>query len=159
MLEQIFGRLVPPLKPLAKNAKIEGVVADPRAKVKDAKGIPIADNVNPKIPPGRELNDSIRQAEAANYEVLASQLNVDIAQSPYRGSLAANCPTVNFVGASGFNAANGAPTNFNPSTTQNIFNNTITLQINAPIFSGGFNNSVIRHGRLSWIKPNPITTI
>jgi outer membrane protein len=144
VLEQIVGHPVPPLKPLAKDAKIEGVVADPRAKVKDAQGIPIADSVNPKLPPGQELNDWIRQAEAANYGVLASQLNIDIAQSSYRGSLAANYPTVNFVGTSGFNAANGAPTNFNPSTTQNIFNNTIALQMNVPIFSGGFNNSVIR---------------
>jgi outer membrane protein len=144
VLEQIVGHPVPPLKPLAKDAKIEGVVADPRAKVKDAKGIPIAESVNPKLPPGQELGDWIKQAEAANYGVLASQLNVDIAQSSYRGSLAANYPTVNFVGTTGFNAANGSPTNFNPSTTQNIFNNTIALQMSLPIFSGGFNNSVIR---------------
>ena len=144
VLEQIVGHPVPPLRPLAKDAKIEGVVADPRAKVKDAKGIPIAESVNPKLPPGQELGDWIKQAEAANYGVLASQLNVDIAQSSYRGSLAANYPTVNFVGTTGFNAANGSPTNFNPSTTQNIFNNTIALQMTLPIFSGGFNNSVIR---------------
>jgi outer membrane protein len=144
VLEQIVGHPVPPLKPLAKDAKIEGVVADPRANVKDAKGIPIADSVNPKLPPGQELGDWIKQAEAANYGVLASQLNVDIAQSTYRGALAANYPTVNFVGTTGFNAANGSPTNFNPSTTQNIFNNTIALQMTLPIFSGGFNNSVIR---------------
>jgi outer membrane protein len=144
VLEQIVGHPVPPLKPLAKDAKIEGVVADPRAKAKDAKGIPIADSVNPKLPPGQELGDWVKQAEAANYGVLASQLNVDIAQSSYRGSLAANYPTVNFVGTTGFNAANGSATNFNPSTTQNIFNNTIALQMNVPIFSGGFNNSVIR---------------
>ena len=144
VLEQIVGHPVPPLKPLAKDAKIEGVVADPRAKTKDAKGIPIADSVNPKLPPGQELSDWIKQAEAANYGVLASQLNVDIAQSSYRGSLAANYPTVNFVGTTGYNAANGSPTNFNPSTTQNIFNNTIALQMSLPIFSGGFNNSVIR---------------
>jgi len=144
VLEQIVGHPVPPLRPLAKDAKIEGVVTDPRAKVKDAKGIPIAESVNPKLPPGQELNDWIKQAEAANYGVLASQLNVDIAQSSYRGSLAANYPTVNFVGTTGFNAANGSPTNFNPSTTQNIFNNTIALQMSLPIFSGGFNNSVIR---------------
>jgi outer membrane protein len=144
VLEQIVGHPVPPLKPLAKDAKIEGVVADPRVKAKDAKGIPIADSVNPKLPPGQELTDWVNQAEAANYGVLASQLNVDIAQSSYRGSLAANYPTVNFVGTTGFNAANGSPTNFNPSTTQNIFNNTIALQMNVPIFSGGFNNSVIR---------------
>ena len=144
VLEQIVGHPVPPLKPLAKDAKIEGVVADPRVKAKDAKGIPIAYSVNPKLPPGQELTDWVNQAEAANYGVLASQLNVDIAQSSYRGSLAANYPTVNFVGTTGFNAANGSPTNFNPSTTQNIFNNTIALQMNVPIFSGGFNNSVIR---------------
>jgi outer membrane protein len=144
VLEQIVGHSVTPLKPLAKDAKIEGVVTDPRAKVKDAKGIPIADSVNPKLPPGQELGDWIRQAEAANYGVLASQLNVDIAQSTYRGSLAANYPTVNFVGTAGFNAANGSATNFNPSTTQNIFNNTVGLQMNLPIFSGGYNNSVIR---------------
>jgi outer membrane protein len=144
VLEQIVGHPVPPLKQLAKDAKIEGVVADPRAKVKDAKGIPIAESINPKLPPGQELGDWVKQAEAANYGVLASQLNVDIAQSSYRGSLAANYPTVNFVGTTGFNAANGSPTNFNPSTTQNIFNNTIALQMNLPIFSGGFNNSVIR---------------
>ena len=144
VLEQIVGHPVPPLKPLAKDAKIEGVVADPKAKTKDAKGIPIADSINPKLPPGQELGDWVKQAEAANYGVLASQLNVDIAQSSYRGSLAANYPTVNFVGTTGFNAANGSPTNFNPSTTQNIFNNTIALQMSLPIFSGGFNNSVIR---------------
>jgi outer membrane protein len=144
VLEQIVGHPVPPLKPLAKDAKIEGVVADPRAKTKDAKGIPIADSVNPKLPPGQELGDWVKQAEAANYGVLASQLNVDIAQSSYRGSLAANYPTVNFVGTTGMNQANGSPTNFNPPTTQNIYNNTIALQMNIPILSGGFNNSVIR---------------
>ncbi len=144
VLEQIVGHPVPPLKPLAKDAKIEGVVADPRAKTKDGKGIPIADNVNPKLPPGQELGDWVKQAEAANYGVLASQLNVSIAQSAYKGALAANYPTVNFVGTTGMNQANGSPTNFNPSTTQNIYNNTIALQMNIPIFSGGFNNSVIR---------------
>jgi outer membrane protein len=144
VLEQLVGHPVPPLKPLARDAKIEGVVADPRAKVKDAKGIPIADSVKPKLPPGQELGDWVKQAEAANYGVLASQLNVDIAHISYRGSLAANYPTVNFVGTTGFNAANGSATNFNPSTTQNIFNNTIALQMTLPIFSGGFNNSVIR---------------
>ena len=144
VLEQLVGHPVPPLKPLARDAKIEGVVADPSAKVKDAKGIPIADSVNPKLPPGQELGDWVKQAEAANYGVLASQLNVDIAQSSYKGALAANYPTVNFVGTTGMNQANGSPTNFNPSTTQNIYNNSIALQMNIPIFSGGFNNSVIR---------------
>ena len=49
ILEQIDGHPVAPLKPLAKDAKIEGVVADLRAKVKDAKCIPVAYSVNPKL--------------------------------------------------------------------------------------------------------------
>ena len=148
VLEQIIGRPVASLKPLAKDATIAGVVIDPRVQSKASKDIVSAtanaNGINPNLPPGQTLDDWIKQAEAANYGVLASQLNVDIAQSTYRSALAANVPTVNFVGTAGFNAANGSQTNFNPSTTQNIFNNTVGLQMNIPIFSGGFNNSVIR---------------
>jgi outer membrane protein len=148
VLEQIIGRPVASLKPLAKDATIAGVVIDPRVQSKASKdnvsATANANGINPNLPPGQTLDDWIKQAEAANYGVLASQLNVNIAQSTYRSALAANVPTVNFVGTTGFNAANGSQTNFNPSTTQNIFNNTIGLQMNIPIFSGGFNNSVIR---------------
>ena len=154
VLEQIIGRPVASLKPLAKDATIAGVVIDPRVQSKASKnnlGATATTNssentngINTNLPPGQTLDDWIKQAEAANYGVLASQLNVNIAQSTYRSALAANVPTVNFVGTTGFNAANGSQTNFNPSTTQNIFNNTVGLQMNIPIFSGGFNNSVIR---------------
>jgi outer membrane protein len=148
VLEQIIGRPVASLKPLAKDATIAGVVIDPRVQSKVSKdnvsATANANGINPNLPPGQTLDDWVKQAEAANYGVLASQLNVNIAQSTYRSALAANVPTVNFVGTTGFNAANGSQTNFNPSTTQNIFNNTIGLQMNIPIFSGGFNNSVIR---------------
>jgi outer membrane protein len=148
VLEQIIGRPVASLKPLAKDATIAGVVIDPRVQSKASKDIVSAtanaNGINPNLPPGQTLDDWVKQAEAANYGVLASQLNVNIAQSTYRSALAANVPTVNFVGTAGFNAANGSQTNFNPSTTQNIFNNTVGLQMNIPIFSGGFNNSVIR---------------
>ena len=146
VLEQIIGHPVASLKPLAKDAKITGVVIDPRMQSKAASPKTQSDvhSINPALPPGQTLDDWVRQAEAANYGVLASQLNVNIAQSSYRSALAANYPTVNFVGTAGFNAANGSQTNFNPSTTQNIFNNTVGLQMNIPIFSGGFNNSVIR---------------
>jgi outer membrane protein len=148
VLEQIIGRPVASLKPLAKDATIAGVVIDPRVQSKASKdnvsATANANGINPNLPPGQTLDDWVKQAEAANYGVLASQLNVNIAQSTYRSALAANVPTVNFVGTTGFNAANGSQTNFNPSTTQNIFNNTVGLQMNIPIFSGGFNNSVIR---------------
>jgi len=142
-LEQLVGRPVGPLKPLVKEAKIDGVLKDPRSKNKDAKGVPIADSVNPQLPPGQTLEDWINQAEAANFNVLAGQLTVSLAESTYRASQALNYPSLNFVGTSGYNTSNGTPNSYTPSNT-NVFNNTIALQMTIPLVSGGFNSSVIR---------------
>ena len=143
VLEQLVGRPVGALKPLTKEAKIDGVLKDPRSKSKDVKGNPIADSVNPQLPPGQTLDDWINQAEAANFNVLAGQLSVSLAESTYRASQALNYPSLNLVGTSGYNTSNGTATNFNPANT-NVYNNTVSLQMTIPLVSGGFNSSVIR---------------
>ncbi|WP_114639792.1 TolC family protein [Polynucleobacter necessarius] len=143
VLEQLVGHPVGPLKPLIKDAKIDGVLKDPRSKTKDTKGNPIADSVNPQLPPGQTLDDWINQAEAANFNVLAGQLTVNLAESTYRASQALNYPSINFVGTSGYNTSNGTPNSYQPANT-NVYNNTVALQMNIPLVSGGFNSSVIR---------------
>jgi len=143
VLEQLVGRPVGPIKPLVKDAKIDGVLKDPYSKSKDSKGIPIADSVNPQLPPGQTLDDWINQAEASNFNVLAGQLSVSLAESTYRASQALNYPSLNFVGTSGYNTSNGTPNSYTPSNT-NVYNNTIALQMTIPLVSGGFNSSVIR---------------
>ena len=142
ILEQLVGRPVPALKPLAKEAKIDGVVRDPRAKVKEVLPVP-SENINPQLPPGQTLNDWIHHAETANFAVLGALLNVDIASSNYRAALATNYPTVNFVGSAAYNSNNGV-TFSNIAASQNIYNNTVALNFNIPIFSGGYNSSLIR---------------
>ena len=142
ILEQLVGRPVPALKPLAKEAKIDGVVRDPRAKVKEALPAP-SENINPQLPPGQTLNDWIHQAETANFGVLGALLNVDIASSNYRAALATNYPTLNFVGSAAYNSNNGV-TFSNIAASQNIYNNTVALNLTIPIFSGGYNSSLIR---------------
>ena len=143
VLEQLVGRPVGPIRPLVKEAKIDGVLKDPRSKNKDSRGIPIAESVNPQLPPGQTLNDWIHQAEAANFNVLATQLSVSLAESSYRASQALNYPSLNFVGTSGYNTSNGTPNSYTPSNT-NVYNNTIALQMTIPLVSGGYNSSVIR---------------
>ena len=143
VLEQIVGRPVGALKPLTKEAKIDGVLKDPRSKSKDAKEISIADSVNPQLPPGQTLDDWIKQAETANFNVLAGQLSVNLAESTYRGSQALNYPSINLVGTSGFNTSNGTPNSYQPNNS-NVYNNTISLQMNIPLVSGGYASSVIR---------------
>ena len=143
VLEQLVGRPVGALKPLTKEAKIDGVIKDPRTKNKDAKDIPIAESVNPQLPPGQTLDDWIKQAESANFNVLASQLTVNLAESTYRGSQALNYPSINLIGTSGFNTSNGTPNSYQPNNT-NVYNNTIALQMSIPLVSGGYASSVIR---------------
>ena len=143
VLEQLVGRPVGPLKPLTKEAKIDGVLMDPRSKNKDAKDIPIAESVNPQLPPGQTLDDWIKQAESANFNVLAGQLSVNLAESTYRGSQALNYPSINLIGSSGFNTSNGTPNSYQPNNS-NVYNNTIALQMNIPLVSGGYASSVIR---------------
>ena len=143
VLEQLAGRPVGALRPLTKEAIIDGVLKDPRSKSKDAKGNPIADSGNPQLPPGQTLDDWIKQAEAANFNVLAGQLSVSLAESTYRASQALNYPSLNLVGTSGFNTSNGTPTSYTPANT-NVYNNTVALQMTIPLVSGGFNSSVIR---------------
>lgn len=142
-LEQLVGRPVGALKPLVKDAKIEGVLKDPRSKSKDSKGIPIAESVNPILPPGQTLDDWIHQAEVSNFNVLAGQLSLNLAESTYRGAQALNYPTVNLVGTSGYNTSNGTPNSYTPSNT-NVYNNTLGLQMTIPLVSGGYASSVIR---------------
>ena len=142
-LEQIVGRPVGALKPLVNDAKIEGVLKDPRSKNKDSKGNPIAESVNPHLPPGQTLEDWILQAESSNFNVLAGQLSVSLAESTYRGAQALNYPTVNFVGTTGYNTSNGTPNNYTPTNT-NVYNNTLALQMTIPLVSGGYNSSLIR---------------
>jgi outer membrane protein len=143
VLEQLVGRPVGPLRPLTKEAKIDGVLKDPRSKSKDTKGNPIADSVNPQLPPGQTLDDWIKQAESANFNVLAGQLSVNLAESTYRASQALNYPSLSLVGTSGYNTSNGTPNSYTPATT-NVYNNTIALQMTIPLVSGGYNSSVIR---------------
>lgn len=144
VLEQLVGRAVGPLKPLTKEARIEGVLKDPRSKSGDAPAPTInTESVNPALPKGQTLEDWIHQAETANFNVLVGQLAVNLAESSYKASQALNYPSLNFVGTAGYNTSNGTANSLTPSQS-NIYNNTVALQMNIPLVSGGYNSSLIR---------------
>ncbi len=143
VLEQLTGRSIGMLKPLKKEAMLDGVLKDPRSKSKDVNSVTIAESVNPQLPKGQTLDDWIKQAETANFNVLAGQLSISLAESTYKASQALDYPSLNFVGTSGYNTSNGSANNYTPLQT-NIYNNTIALQMTIPLISGGYNRSVIR---------------
>jgi len=143
VLEQLVGHPVGALKPLVKEAKIDGVLKDPRTKSKDTKSYAFTESVNPTLPAGQTLDDWINQTETANFKVLSGQLSVSLAESTYRAAQALNYPSLNLVGTSGYNTSNGTPNSYTPAQT-NVYNNTLGLQLSIPLVSGGFNSSVIR---------------
>ena len=143
VLEQLVGHPVGALRPLVKEAKIDGVLKDPRAISKVVKELEVTDSVNPPLPPGQTLDDWIKQTEAANFKVLAGQLSVSLAESTYRAAQALNYPSLNLVGTAGYNTSNGTPNSYQPAQT-NVYNNTIALQLSIPLVNGGFNSAVIR---------------
>jgi len=142
-LEQLVGRPVGPLMPLVKEAKIDGVLRNVRSTNKEERKTPLEDSVNPRLPPGQTIEDWINQTETANFKVLASQLSVRLAESTFRASQALNYPSLNLVGTSGYNTSNGTPNSYQPAQT-NVYNNTVALQLNIPLVSGGYTSSVIR---------------
>ena len=143
VLEQLVGHPVGALRPLVKEAKIDGVLKDPRAISKVVKELEVTDSVNPPLPAGQTLDDWIKQSEAANFKVLASQLSVSLAESTYRAAQALNYPSLNLVGTAGYNTSNGTPNSYQPAQT-NVYNNTIALQMSIPLVNGGYNSAVIR---------------
>ena len=130
VLEQLVGHPVGLLRPLVKEAKIDGVLKDPRAISKVVKELEVTDSVNPPLPAGQTLDDWIKQAEAANFKVLASQLSVSLAESTYRAAQALNYPSLNLVGTAGYNTSNGTPNSYQPAQT-NVYNNTVALQLSS----------------------------
>lgn len=144
VLEQLVGRPVGALKPLTKEARIDGVLRDPRTKSKESVAAPInSESVNPALPKGQTLDDWIQQAETANFNVLAGQLSVSLAESTFKASQAMNYPSINFVGTAGYNTSNGTANSLTPSQS-NIYNNTVALQMSIPLVSGGYASSLIR---------------
>ena len=143
VLEQLVGHPVGLLRPLVKEAKIDGVLKDPRAISKVVKELEVTDSVNPPLPAGQTLDDWIKQAEAANFKVLASQLSVALSESTYRAAQALNYPSLNLVGTAGYNTSNGTPNSYQPAQT-NVYNNTVALQLSIPLVNGGYNSAVIR---------------
>ena len=143
-LEQIVGKPIPAILPLAKQAQIEQVVEGRKVKyLQKAKGELATQDIvqSLNLPTGQSIDDWARQVEEVNYNVLISRLNSEIAKSNYSSSRGSRLPTVNFVGSTGYNTSLGSLTSAAPNT---YFSTQYGLQLSMPIFTGGLISSVIR---------------
>lgn len=144
LLEVLVGQKIQAILPVAQNAKINMVVDNRKIKVpKGSKAEPIspekASELN--LPSGQTMEDWVKQAEEVNYNVLAGKLGVDSAKANLNSARAGHLPSVNFVGSVQNLNQSGSLLQQLPS---NYFVNQVGVQINVPIFSGGYTQSVVR---------------
>ena len=151
-LEQIVGRPIDAIFPLAKQAKIEQVVEGRKIKyLKNAKGELASQDLveSLHLPTGQSMEDWARQVEEVNYNVIISRLNSEIAKSNYNSSRASRLPTVNLVGSTGYNTQLGSLTSALPNT---YYSTQYGLQLSMPIFTGGYISSSIRQNAALYDK-------
>ncbi len=143
-LEQVVGRPIDAIFPLARQAKIEQVVEGRKIKFlrKDKGEFASQDIVESlHLPTGQSMDDWSRQVEEVNYNVIISRLNSEIAKSNFNSSRASRLPTVNLVGSTGYNTQLGSLTSALPNT---YYSTQYGLQLSMPIFTGGYISSAIR---------------
>ncbi|MFZ6646315.1 TolC family outer membrane protein [Undibacterium sp. TJN25] len=85
-------------------------------------------------PQPERIDDWVASAEKENYNVVASQVNVEIAQRDIQRNRAGHYPTVDLVVSSGRNSNSGIPPTIGTDSVAK--NNSIGVQWNIPIFSG-----------------------
>jgi outer membrane protein len=90
------------------------------------------------------MQDWVKQAEDVSYNIIASKLTYDVATRETKRAYAGHAPYIDLVGQRAYNdsentiGAGGTPFSTKTYSTQ------ATIQLTVPIFSGGYNQSVVR---------------
>ncbi|GGC82968.1 TolC family outer membrane protein [Undibacterium terreum] len=85
-------------------------------------------------PQPERIDDWVSSAEKQNYNVIASQVNLEIAQRDIQRNRAGHYPTLDLVASSGRNSTGGVPAAVGTNSVAKT--NSIGVQWSIPIFSG-----------------------
>ncbi len=143
-LEQITGSSIGNLKSLSSQAKIEVIAKDRKIKLKNnekPKKINIENTV--AVQPGQTMNDWVNQAEQVSYSIMASKLAYDVATKETKRAYAGHAPSVDLVAQRGYSDSEGA-VGTDAVTSTKTFSNQVMVQVTVPLFSSGYNQSVVR---------------
>jgi outer membrane protein len=144
-LEQITGKQIKLVKSLSDSAKIDSVAKDRKVKLKKGEK-PSKVNVEGALTvvPGQTMQDWVNQASDVSYNIIASKLTYDVATRETKRAYAGHAPYVDLVGQRGYNdSENTIGTGGTPFSTK-TYSTQATIQLTVPIFSGGYNQSVVR---------------
>ena len=144
-LEQLTGTSIGNLKSLSSQAKIEVVAKERKIKLKNnekPKKINIENTV--AVQSGQAMQDWINQAEQVSYSIMASKLAYDVATKETKRAYAGHAPSVDLVAQRGYTDSESLNTATGNIYPQQSFSNQIIVQLTVPLFSSGYNQSVVR---------------
>jgi outer membrane protein len=144
-LEQITGKQITRVKSLSDSARIETVAKDRKIKLKKGEK-PKKVNVESAltVTPGQTMQDWVNQASDVSYNIIASKLSYDVATKDTKRAYAGHAPSVDFVVQRGYSDSVGTLPQDGSVISSKSYSTQAIIQLTVPIFSGGFNQSVVR---------------
>ncbi len=111
-------------------------------------------------PQPSNIVDWMKVAERSNINLLSNQLGVDIARQEIKRQTAGHYPTLDLNGSYSDNSASGTVAGTDPVTglptnvgfTNGSTNQSISIQLRIPIYSGGRTNSAVRRAQAEFDK-------
>ena len=145
-LEQITGKQIAQLKSLSNTAKIEVVAKDRKIKLKKGeKPTPVNVQQAVTVQPGQSISDWVKQAEDVSYNIIADKLAYEVATKDTQRAYAGHAPSVDFIARRGYSDTEGAVgTTDTPLSMTKSYSSQAIVQLTVPLFSGGYNQSVVR---------------
>jgi outer membrane protein len=144
-LEQITGKQIIQVKSLSNTAKIDAVAKDRKVKLKKGEK-PSKVNVENALAvvPGQTMQDWVKQAEDVSYNIIASKLTYDVATRETKRAYAGHAPYVDLIGQRGYSDSENAIATNGTLIPSKTYSTQAIIQLTVPIFSGGYNQSVVR---------------
>jgi outer membrane protein len=144
-LEQITGKQIAQIKSLNNAATIDTVAKDRKIKLKKGeKPTPVNVQQAVTVQPGQSISDWVKQAEDVSYNIIADKLAYEVAVKDTQRAYAGHAPSVDFVARRGYSDTEGAVGTSDPSLMTKSYSSQAIIQLTVPLFSGGYNQSVVR---------------
>jgi outer membrane protein len=144
-LEQITGKQITQVKSLNNAATIDTVAKDRKIKLKKGeKPIPVNVQQAVTVQPGQSISDWVKQAEDVSYNIIADKLAYEVAVKDTQRAYAGHAPSVDFIARRGYSDTEGAAGTSDPLLMTKSYSSQAIIQLTVPLFSGGYNQSVVR---------------
>jgi outer membrane protein len=145
-LEQITGKQIAQIKSLEPRSPIESVAKNRKVKLKKGEK-PTSVNVQQvvAVQPGQTIQDWVKQAEDVSYNIIADKLAYEVATKETQRAYAGHAPSVDFIARRGYSDSEGAVGSTDtPLSETKSYSTQAIIQLTVPLFSGGYNQSVVR---------------